>query len=568
MSQLSYLVTSTTDNNHRGSLRSAIHYANAHSGTKITFASKLAHHTITLASDLPLLDSNVTIDGGADHITISGAGHHRIFFADSGHITIRNLKLANGFAQGGHGGVGGDGISGGGGMGAGGALFVRGSLNEHTPASVTLVNVAFGNDAAHGGAGGLDPDVNISVNSGGGGGGMGGNGGSNPGGGGGGAFPGEDGGNGPGGKGGGPSGGVGGTSAFAGGNFSGGGGGSGIPASGGSGGFGGGGGGSSNLAGGSGGFGGGGGGAQSAAGGSGGFGGGGGGGGSSGPGGFGGGDGGRSTADGGGGGAGMGGAVFVMQGARLTIAGASKLAGSSVQGGSAGAGGTDGQAFGGGMFLQGSGTVRFNPGLGQTEHVFNAIDDEAGVVSNGYTPPSGFTSGRYTLVKSGLGTLVLSAHNAYSGGTILKGGTLDVAAPFAPILSSAASGITFAGNATLKIDGGAITEFLGAFFFDRSINSFGQHDVIDLTGLHFHHGAAATYDAAADVLRVHSGGLTNGLVMRSPHGTHFAVANDGHGGTEVTLAPVHQTVAVAALSGHEPSAHWAGDHLVDYLIAA
>src|SRR6516165_12018667 len=185
MSHHSYIVKSATDTKGHGTLRSAILYADAHPGTIITFASKLAHHTITLASDLPLLDSNVTIDGGADHITISGAGHHRIFFADSGHITIRNLKLANGFAQGGHGGVGGDGISGGGGMGAGGALFVRGSLNGHTPASVTLVNVAFGNDAAHGGAGGLDPDVNISVNSAGGGGGLGGNGGSYLGGGGG-----------------------------------------------------------------------------------------------------------------------------------------------------------------------------------------------------------------------------------------------------------------------------------------------------------------------------------------------------------------------------------------------
>ena len=60
-------------------------------GTTITFASDLAHHTITLSSDLPLLDTNVTIDGGANHITISGAGRHRIFFADSGHITIENV---------------------------------------------------------------------------------------------------------------------------------------------------------------------------------------------------------------------------------------------------------------------------------------------------------------------------------------------------------------------------------------------------------------------------------------------------------------------------------------------
>jgi hypothetical protein len=63
MSHPSNIVTSATDNNSHGSLSSAILYANAHSGTKITFAAKLAHHTIKL-----------------------GADQHRVFFADSGNI--------------------------------------------------------------------------------------------------------------------------------------------------------------------------------------------------------------------------------------------------------------------------------------------------------------------------------------------------------------------------------------------------------------------------------------------------------------------------------------------------
>src|SRR3974390_1444597 len=109
----SYLVKSAIDTTGHGTLRSAIHFADAHPGTIITFAKNLAHHTITLSSDLPLLDTNVTIDGGANHITVSGAGEHRIFFADTGNIKIENLTLANGFAQGGDGG--GVGNSGGGG---------------------------------------------------------------------------------------------------------------------------------------------------------------------------------------------------------------------------------------------------------------------------------------------------------------------------------------------------------------------------------------------------------------------------------------------------------------------
>jgi hypothetical protein len=102
----SYVVTSVADTTKHWTLRSAINFANAHPGTTITFAGKLADHTITLRSDLQSLDSNVTINGGANHITISGVDQHRIFFADSGHITIKNLTLANGLAEGGTGGVG------------------------------------------------------------------------------------------------------------------------------------------------------------------------------------------------------------------------------------------------------------------------------------------------------------------------------------------------------------------------------------------------------------------------------------------------------------------------------
>jgi hypothetical protein len=565
-----YVVTSAADDTSQGTLRSAILFANTHPGTTISFVSDLAFSTITLSSDLPLLDSSVTIDGGANHITISGAGQHRIFFADSGNITIKNLTLANGFAQGGDGGNGPAGNGGGGGMGAGGALFVRGSLNGHAAASVTLVNVGFSNDGAHGGNGGSDPDPNGSSSATGGGGGLGGNGGSSLNtsqhGGGGGAFLGQDGGAG---AGGGPNGGVGGNLASPGGDFSGGGGGS----SGGAGGFGGGGGGSAGLAGGSGGFGGGGGGSVNA-GGSSGYGGGGGGSDNLGsdnfisnPGGFGCGNGGGSFQDGGGGGAGLGGAIFVMQGASLTIVGKSTFAGGSVHGGSAGAGGTNGQAFGGGMFLQGSGTVRFSPVLGQTEHVFDPIKDEAGVVANGYTPPAGFTPGSYRLVKSGLGTLTLSADNAYSGGTALKAGRLDLAA-----VGAAGTGpIVFLGHATLKIENAA----LSGHVFGDPIALFAKSDVFDLSGLKFHAGAKAKYHPATDVLTIHSGHVTDVLTLLSPHGTHFVAAKDGQGGTKVTLAPPHHTAAVVSLSTHDfAEPHWATDiaggagHLGDFLFTA
>src|SRR5262249_28736116 len=148
------------------------------------------------------------------------------------------------------------------------------------------------------------------------------------------------------------------------------------------------------------------------------------------------------------GGAGMGGAVFVMQGASLTVVGKSTLAGGSVLGGGGGAGGTNGQAFGGGIFLEGGGIVRFTPGLGQTERVLNAIDDQAGVEANGYAPPGGFTPCSYNLVKSGLGTLILSAGNAYSGATTVAAGSLIVNGSIIHSATTVHANATLAGNGT------------------------------------------------------------------------------------------------------------------------
>jgi autotransporter-associated beta strand protein len=137
-----------------------------------------------------------------------------------------------------------------------------------------------------------------------------------------------------------------------------------------------------------------------------------------------------------------------------------------------------------------------------------------------------------SLVKVGPGTLTLSgAGNTYSGGTTLVAGALHVAA-----LGAAGTGaITFATvgktKATLDIDNAA----LSAHHFGNPIDNFGKHDFLDLTGLHFHAGATATYHKGNHHLTIHSGHVTDTLTLLSPHGTHFATASDHHGGTEVFL---------------------------------
>ena len=162
-------VVSNLNNAGAGSLRQAIIDANAGAGADtITFQAGVAG-TIQLASALPTIAGDLTLTGpGAASVTVSGNNANRIFFVESGTVTIGELTLANGRATGGAGGQGAGG--GGGGLGAGAALFVNAG------ATVTMQNVEFTAHAAVGGAGGAV----ASREGGGGGGGLGGAGGSSP----------------------------------------------------------------------------------------------------------------------------------------------------------------------------------------------------------------------------------------------------------------------------------------------------------------------------------------------------------------------------------------------------
>lgn len=169
------------------SLRSAILQANATGATGgtvngsnvIEFSPAFAlPQTINLTRELPLIFSNVAIQGPADGVTINGAaaGVRRGIFisglpnpatptgpTQAISVELSNVTLENMTAKGGDGGLG----AGGGGMGAGGAIFVNSN------ATVTISNVSFANNQAVGGNGGVPSLVHL-----GGGGGLGGNGGN------------------------------------------------------------------------------------------------------------------------------------------------------------------------------------------------------------------------------------------------------------------------------------------------------------------------------------------------------------------------------------------------------
>lgn len=464
-------IVSNTNDSGAGSLRQAI--VNSNNAGGLNSISFTTSGTITLASELPAIASNVTI--AANGATLDGANAYRGLFVDTGNVAVQNLTIQKATAKGGNGGNGFGG--GGGGAGLGGAIFVAPGAN------VTVFNVNLVSNSAIGGDGG---GIRFTAG-GGGGGGLGGTGGhagfqqtgvgSGSGGGGGIGLT-ANGGGSQRGAGSGiiadaPGGGAGGPPTFTPGGPNGGGGGSGTidsaqtsAAAGGGGGIGGqsatataagnggygGGGGGVNLdqqtlaprLSGNGGFGGGGGGGSGAGyGGIGGFGGGGGGGnfnfnGSTG--GFGGGAG-SGEAGGGGGGLGAGGAIFVQQGGSLTLAGPVGIAGNSVASGKGGEGrtvdGSAGSAFGKDVFLQGNGTLTFAPGSAQT--MSGTITDQSGVGG------TGSNAGSYSIAINGPGSLFLEAANQYSGGTIVNGATLFVA-------SDAALGAT-SGSLTLRNGG-------------------------------------------------------------------------------------------------------------------
>jgi hypothetical protein len=124
-----------------GDLRNAIFQADQTPGTANVIDLTGVSGTITLKAMLPPIFTTGTgsllIKGpGAANLTISGNHLVRPFFIVQGTVSIANLTIANGLAQGGNGGLGG----GGGGAGLGGGLLIDGTTGATT---VTLTNLTF-----------------------------------------------------------------------------------------------------------------------------------------------------------------------------------------------------------------------------------------------------------------------------------------------------------------------------------------------------------------------------------------------------------------------------------------
>jgi predicted outer membrane repeat protein len=87
-------VSSTADTGASGTLRYCL--TSPTSGLVITIS---ARGTITLASALPAISTNLTINGpGANQLTISGNNAYQVFIINSGTVGISGLTIANGLA--------------------------------------------------------------------------------------------------------------------------------------------------------------------------------------------------------------------------------------------------------------------------------------------------------------------------------------------------------------------------------------------------------------------------------------------------------------------------------------
>jgi autotransporter-associated beta strand protein len=221
-----------------------------------------------------------------------------------------------------------------------------------------------------------------------------------------------------------------------------------------------------------------------------------------------------------GGGLGAGGDIFVQAGASLTINGAGTLSGTAT-GGSGGGSAGSGSGYGSGIFLNGDQSLTFSPGIGQTQTVSGVIADMTG---------SG-ASGVGTIIIDGLGIVVLSGSNSFTGGIHLNSGTLVLTNANSAGFGSGGTGagtITFGTSIidpTIIIDVGDTPGAGGTFA--NTLDRFGDNDNLDIKGLNFTSGATAILTGGD--LAITSDSETIHFTLTNPGASTFYVYDDGTG---------------------------------------
>jgi autotransporter-associated beta strand protein len=189
-----------------------------------------------------------------------------------------------------------------------------------------------------------------------------------------------------------------------------------------------------------------------------------------------------------------------------------------VTGGAGSNGGKSGSAFGTGIFIQGGSNLALAPAAGQTLTIADVIADASG--SGG--------SGVGSVVLNGAGTVVLSATDSFSGGTVLQMGTLSLqasgAAGSGPIM------FVYTSADTLVVGPGDVPA--------NVIKGFLPGDVIDLQKIGT---ATSATPGVGNILTISSGATSVQLALdpaQNLTGETFNVKTDGNGGTLLTVTDV------------------------------
>jgi autotransporter-associated beta strand protein len=166
--------------------------------------------------------------------------------------------------------------------------------------------------------------------------------------------------------------------------------------------------------------------------------------------------------------------------------------------------------------------VTFTPSAGQTVTVSGVIADESGSGGTGASASQG------KLLVQGGGTTRLTATNTFAGGSAISANsTLDLGAGGA----GGTGTITFAGGSfgRLLLETAALPS---GTKFSNTVSAFTTGDAIDLSGLTFKAGAAASI--ASNTLSVISNGITDTIALSAPGANLGLVAvQDAGTGTEV-----------------------------------
>ena len=230
-----------------------------------------------------------------------------------------------------------------------------------------------------------------------------------------------------------------------------------------------------------------------------------------------------------------------MAGASLTIVGGSLGAG-TVAGGGGGGFGVDGQAFGGGLFLQGNEAITLAPAAGKVERISGVIADQSG--SGG----TGANAGAGSLILNGAGTLDLTAANTFSGGTTIDQGTLELARAKA----AGSGGIDFASSS-------GEVEYAAGANLANTITGFGGADNIDFSKVAFTARDHAVDSSGAVSIETAAGKTVARFNVSGTYSSaNFHVAADTSGHVLVTY------VATAAAAGSEAAIASPADLLGGY----